>query len=364
MTTPGRYGKVKRILALGVWVLVGAGCATLLIAAIRHQNHSVCKAVRIVIGGVDRRMVDSAELESILTDGHSRRLVGTPPGDISIRRLEQRVGANPWVKKADLFFDSKQVLWVKVTEREPVARLFTDEGASFYVDGEGARLPLKDNYPIALPVFTSCPLQRHAWTKADTALAGEIVVLSRYLATHPFWMSMVQQVEVTGSREFELVPSIGDNVLRIGDTSDLDQKFNRLRVFYERVIPHVGWDKYAALDARFAGQVIGVRRDGQNTSIDTARAAALLRELIEQGRSAMRDTVVRVAPVPRDIVPDIDSTRSLEPDESGAGAAVGAVAGTKPPAGAKPRAGAKPKSGARPGTAGARPSAVMPPRKR
>ena len=160
---------------------MGAGCATLLIAAIRHQNRSVCSAVRIAIGGVDRRMVDSAELESILTDGHTRQLVGTPSGIISIKRLEKKVGDNPWVKKADLFFDSKQVLWVKVTEREPVARLFTPEGASFYVDVDGTRLPLKDSYPVELPVFTSCPLERRTWTKTDTALAREIAVLGTYL---------------------------------------------------------------------------------------------------------------------------------------------------------------------------------------
>ncbi|HTJ11571.1 MAG TPA: hypothetical protein VL547_06090 [Dinghuibacter sp.] len=357
MTTPGRYGKFRRLLILGVWLLVGAGCATLLIAAIRHQNHSVCKAVRIVIGGVDRRMVDSAELESILTDGHSRRLVGTPSGDISIRRLEKKVGDNPWVKKADLFFDSKQVLWVKVTEREPVARLFTDEGVSFYIDGDGSRLPLKDNYPVELPVFTSCPLQRRTWTKTDTALAREIAVLSRYLAANPFWMSMVQQVDVTDSREFELVPSIGDNVLRIGDTSDLDQKFNRLRVFYERVIPHVGWNKYAALDARYAGQVIGVRRDGQSAAVDTARASALLRELIEQGRNAMRDTAVRVAPVPRDLVPDIDSTRSLEPSEG----SVSDVPAQPQTALRREKSGSARPAAAKPG--GAKPAAVMPPKR-
>jgi cell division protein FtsQ len=334
MTSPGRYGKIKRILALGAWLVVAGGCATLLIAAIRHQNHAVCKAVRIVIGGVNRRMVDSAELESILTDEHTRQLVGTPSGVISIRRLEKRVGDNPWVKRADLFFDSKQVLWVKVTEREPVARLFTLEGASFYIDGDGTRLPLKDNYPLELPVFTSCPFQRRTWTKTDTAMAGEIAVLSRYLVAHPFWMSMVQQVDVTDDREFELVPSIGEGVLRIGDTSDLEQKFNRLRVFYERVIPHVGWNKYAAVDARYAGQVIGVRRDGANASVDTARAAALLREMIEQGRSAMLDTVVRAAPTPRDWAPDIDSTRSLEAEPDGGAPAA------KPP---KPGAAAKPR---------------------
>lgn len=304
---------------MGVWILVTAGCATLLIAAIRRQNHALCTSVRIVIGGVDRRMVDSAELESLLTDQHTRELVGTPSASISIRRLEKRIGANPWVKRADLFFDSKQVLWVKVTEREPVARLFTDNGASFYVDAEGTRLPLKDFYPVQLPIFTSCPLDRRTWTKGDTALARQVAVLGAYLQAHPFWMDMVQQVDI--NKGFDLVPAIGSSVLKIGDTSALDGKFNRLLVFYQKVIPRVGWNKYAVLDARYAGQIVGVKRDARSAPIDSARAEALLKALIAEGRMAMQDTVVRSAPVARDPVPDIDSTRSLEPSDPEPGTA-------------------------------------------
>ncbi|TDX00250.1 cell division protein FtsQ/DivIB [Dinghuibacter silviterrae] len=351
-----RYGKWRKILVWGFWLLVAAGGTTLLVAAIRHQNRALCKSVRIEISGTGRRMVDSAELEAILTDQHTRHLVGTPSGSISIRRLEKRIGDNPWVKKADLFFDSKQVLWVKVIEREPVARLFTQEGSSFYVDLDGARLPLKDYFPVPLPVFTSCPLDKRNWNGPDTALAREIAALSVYLQGHPFWMNMVQQVDVNDARQFELVPAVGDYVLRIGDTSDLDRKFTRLKVFYERVIPRVGWNKYAVVDARYTGEIIGVRRDAQSASIDTAKAAALLKDLIEQGRTAMRDTVVRAAPVPREPVPDIDSTRSLVPDE-GAGAAAAASgaahSATKPAAGAP-----------KPGSGGQKPKAVLPPKKK
>lgn len=327
-----RYGKLRRVLVIGLWLLVAAGCTTLLVAAIRHQNHATCKAVRIEISGAGRLMVDSTEIASILTNQHTRHLVGTPSGSVSIRRLEKRIGDNPWVKKADLFFDSKQVLWVKVVEREPVARLFTNEGASFYVDSGGTRLPLKDYCPFQLPVFTSCPLDRKKWTATDTTLAREIAVLGGYLQAHPFWMNMVQQVDVDGLRQFDLVPSIGNNVLKIGDTSDLDRKFDRLRVFYERIIPRVGWNKYAVVDARYTGEVIGVKRDGAAATIDTAKAAALLKALIDQGRTAMKDTVVQTVPVPREAAPDIDSTRSLvaeagapAPGARGSATAVGAA---------------------------------------
>lgn len=313
MNNDTRYGKIKQVLRLLTWMLVAAGCVTLLVAAIRRQNHALCKGVRISIEGSGRWMVDSAELGAILTDQDSRQLVGTPSESISIRRLEKKIRSSPWVKKAELFFDSKQVLWVRVTERQPVARLFTDNGGSFYIDAEGARLPLKDYFPVKLPVFTSCPLYNKTWSAQDSLLAGQIGALSTYLVAHPFWMDMVEQVDVNANREFELVPAIGDDIVKLGDTSDLNGKFNRLMVFYKNVIPRVGWNKYAAVDVRFNGEVIGVKRDVKSQVIDTAAAAAMLKGLIAEGKTAMQDTVVRTTEIPRILVPNIDSSRDLTP---------------------------------------------------
>jgi cell division protein FtsQ len=292
-------------------------------------------------------MIDSSELRDILTDQHTRVLVGTPAEDISTRRLEKKIAASPWVRKVELFFDSKQVLWVRVTEREPVARVFTTGGQSFYMDTSGIRLPLKDYFPVKLPVFTSCPLDGRVWTGQDTLLARQVGVLSQYLVSHPFWMDMVQQVDVTPEGEFELIPTIGAPVIRLGDTSALDNKFRRLMVFYRDVLPKVGWDKYSALDDRFAGQVIGVKRDAGAQAADTARAAALLKELIDQGRSAMRDTVVKATVTPRNLTPDIDSTLDLVPSEGDPGSAQHADAVQHAGAAQKPK-----------------PKAVMPPRRK
>ena len=324
---------MKKVLWVIAWSVLGVGCLTLLVAAVRRQNHALCKGVRITITGSGRWMVDSAELRDILTDKQTRVLIGTPAENISTRRLEKKLGASPWVKKAELFFDSKQVLWVKVTEREPVARVFTTDGQSFYMDTSGARLPLKDYFPLKLPVFTSCPLDKKVWTGQDTLFCREMGVLSAYLVSHPFWMEMTQQIAVTPEGSFELVPAIGDHVVELGDTSALDNKFNRLMVFYRDVLPKVGWNKYASIDVRFAGQVIGVRKDAGTETIDTGKATQMLKALIDQGRSAMQDTAVRVTVVPRNLTPDIDSTRDLSPmDAEEAGTPVAGTTVTHGPA--------------------------------
>ena len=60
--------------------------------------------------------------------------------------------------------------------------------------------------------------------------------------------------------DFELVPRIGAQRILIGDGSDLDQRFGKLRIFYEKGIPKADWRRYSCIDVRFADQVVCTKR--------------------------------------------------------------------------------------------------------
>ncbi len=51
---------------------------------------------------------------------------------------------------------------------------------------------------------------------------------------------MIDQVVVTSDSEFELIPRVGAQRILIGDGTALDQRFEKLRIFYEKGIPQVG----------------------------------------------------------------------------------------------------------------------------
>lgn len=313
MSEKRTYRKLRRVLVIGGWSLLALGCVVVLVAAIRRQNNALCSGIEIDIEGTGNFFIDKSEIRALLTDNGKRKLVGFPMEGISIRRLEARIEKSPWVKNAELFFDNNHVLQVKVEEREPVARVFTTGGESFYMDTAGARLPLSDHFASRLPVFTSFPSDKKKLTQADSLLLGQISVVSQYLAAHTFWMQMVQQLDITADRQFELVPTIGDHIVRLGDTSLLDNKFSKLFIFYKQVLQQVGWNKYAALDVRYGQQVIGVRRDAQMPVTDTSRANAMLQALLSQSKAAMQDTLIRVTQAPRNLAVNIDSSLSMEP---------------------------------------------------
>ena len=65
---------------------------------------------------------------------------GKPLASFDLKKIEVSIEQNVWIKDAQVFFDNNGVLRVAVAERTPVARIFTVNGNSFYIDSSGNRL--------------------------------------------------------------------------------------------------------------------------------------------------------------------------------------------------------------------------------
>ncbi len=51
---------------------------------------------------------------------------------------------------------------------------------------------------------------------------------------HPFWMAQIDQIDITSEGDFDFIPKLGNQVIRFGDISDYQQKFNKLLAFYKQ----------------------------------------------------------------------------------------------------------------------------------
>src|SRR5882724_1768838 len=128
-------GNIRKLLVILVWCVTGAGALALLIAAINMKNSKTCKRYSIEINEKNRSLfIDQKLVSNILTTNGSEKIVGKELVSFDLRKLEERLKKNAWIKDAQLFFDNTQTLRINITERIPVARVFTTGGNSFYID--------------------------------------------------------------------------------------------------------------------------------------------------------------------------------------------------------------------------------------
>lgn len=270
----------KKRLGQALWLLAGIGTIVLLGAAMQKKDRKRCSDIRIEISGAEQHMfIDEQDILRLLR--RNGEVTGEPVSALNLRTLETLIEKDPWVKNAEMFFDNNQVLEVRIEERQPVARLFTIGGSSFYVDSGGLRLPLSDKLSARVPVFTGFPSGKLNLSKPDSALLKEVVDLGQYIQTDSFWMAQIAQVDIKPEAGFELVPLVGDHTVILGRATDLDNKFRRLYSFYKQAWVQNGINTYSRLDVQYRNQVVALRRGFVKPVTDSIASTKVLPVLVK-----------------------------------------------------------------------------------
>ena len=254
--------KISQIFFVALWTLSIAGLVVLLVAAMNARKNQVCKGYSITINNQQQGkwFIDKNDIVNVLT-GQLPDVKNKSIAAFNLGKIEAELKKQIWIRDADLYFDNNGVLKIKVEEREPIARVFDQEGNSFYLDSTGHKLPLSDKMTAKLPVFTGFPANLARWTNAsDKKLVTQIKNLSLYLLNNNFWMAQVSQIDITPARDFEMIPTIGNHVVELGDGNDYEKKFNRLFLFYKQVLAKTGMEKYQRIKVQYDNEVIGVKK--------------------------------------------------------------------------------------------------------
>lgn len=277
---------IKKIFFGFTWSVVALLCVWLLVAAVDRQQTDVCKEVVINVNGNGNNFfIDKKEVLLIINSQNGGKTIGKKIGSINLHQLENELRKDTWVKEVQIYFDNNKKLVVSLEERMPVARIFTQQQNSFYIDSSLNLLPLSSKFSARLPVFTNFPGEQYGLSKADSALLKHIKKLAIAINADDYIMAMIDQVDINTAREFEMVPKIGNQVILFGDADDATQKFDKLKVFYRGVITKVGWSKYSSINLQYKDQVVAVIRGREEIKADSLRALALLEEIAKKAEA-------------------------------------------------------------------------------
>jgi len=280
---------IKKIIFAALTLTACSGLVVLLVAAIGRRNHELCKDYVITIKGADKNLfINEKDIKKLLNSGPNGKIKGEPITDFNLRKLEQIIKGNAWVKNANLYFDNREVLHIAVEEKEPVARIFTTAGKSFYIDNEGERMPLSEMMSARVPVFTNFPDKKVLSTK-DSALLSDVQKTASFILNDSFWMAQTEQIDITPDRTFEMIPTIGNHIVKLGKGDDIDKKFHRLLIFYQQVLSKTSFDKYNTVDVQYAGQVIGSK--SKMSKVDSMQLKKNIEKLLQEARKMQNDTV-------------------------------------------------------------------------
>jgi len=171
--------------------------------------------------------------------------------DIRTRDIEHALSQNEFVEKVECYKTANNSVTVNVVQRTPVIYVMPQNGAGYYVDRLG-KIIRKTSYPVNLPVATGNISRDYA--------RNHLATLGNYIVNDDFWNNLIEQIDVTidneGNHSINFVPRIGNHIIHLGTIERFEQKLHKLKIFYCKALPKVGWNKYSTLDLEYEGQII------------------------------------------------------------------------------------------------------------
>lgn len=264
---------IRNLFKLTGLLIGAAGLTFLLVAAVRIRSEQVCTGVVIrFLGSSGGRYVGKAEIAGQMWPGGIPALKDRPLKDLDLSLMEQRIEQDPWVRNAEMFLDASARLQVVVAEQQPQARVFTREGASFYIDENLRRIPLNRHFTPNLPVFTGLPISQSARNRNDSMWLSQVLKIVTAMQEDSLWMAQIEECAYEPPLGFVLYPMAGDHRIIFGNADRAQDKFRNLFVFYAKVLAKEGWNSYRSIDLRFDRQVVAVPAVARKATADTLSA--------------------------------------------------------------------------------------------
>jgi cell division protein FtsQ len=283
---------IINILLAIFWTAMGTGTIVLLAAAIRIKDSKKCTGVEINIKAVSSNFfVDKGDILNIITAGSNGNLLDRVVSSFDLQAIEMELEKNIWVKRAQLFFDNNEKLHVNVIEREPLARVFSNLGTTFYVDKDLSMLPLSEKFSARLPIFTNFPSDKKVLLPSDSSLLRDIISISLAIQKDSFHMAMIEQIDITAQQTFEMLPKFGNAVIVVGDAKNIENKLSKLRLFYKEIMVKAGWNMYSEINIQYNNQVVAKRKGADDVKADSLRTLQLIQLIAENAQRLSEDSL-------------------------------------------------------------------------
>jgi cell division protein FtsQ len=199
-----------------------------------------------VVDTLERHYISNDEIENILKNA-GLSPVGKNISDINTAAIEEKLLGNKLIKKAECYKTVDGTVRIKIYQRIPVLRIFSNKG-NYYVDNEGERMPIPRNFAAYVPVASGYIENEYAQTK--------LYEFALFLQKDKFWNSQIEQIYIDQNGDVELTPRVGSHQIILGKIEDYRKNLAKLRLFYEKGLNKMGWNRYSIINLKYDGQVV------------------------------------------------------------------------------------------------------------
>lgn len=252
---------LSKVAPIQRYLKIGFGVLTILAMVAFAEKQYETKGINEVNIDVrtpfDHHFVKPSDVRYMIRDQYNTPLTDKSLDELDLSTMESNFQANPYVKNAEVYSDLEGLLTIQISQRNPILRVINQRNKSFYLDQEGQKMPTA--YQYTAPVLTA---KGHIQASAEEldSVRNETVkslyTISKHIKRDSFLSALVGGIQVRPDQEFEIIPRVGDQTIVLGEAKALEDRFNKLKAFYRKVMPYKGWHQYESIHLKFDKQIV------------------------------------------------------------------------------------------------------------
>jgi cell division protein FtsQ len=216
----------------------------------KAKTEAVCSDVTIeVVENQDISYINEKDVLRMLQKTNSNP-TGKNLSDIRTGEIEKILENNNLIRKVECYKTVGGSVKIKVYQRTPILRVMASN-KNYYIDSEGKIMPVPDNMSINLPIATG--------VISDEFAQKQLYEFGLFLQKDKFWNAQIEQIYVAPNKDIELTPRVGNHQIVLGKIENYSENLNKLKLFYEKGLNNIGWNKYSKITLKYKNQVVCTR---------------------------------------------------------------------------------------------------------
>lgn len=212
--------------------------------SIKNQNRKLSKTM-VQFVGENNQFLTRETVNKLLIENNSDIKTLTKV-KLDLNKLEKIVNKNNMVEKSQVFLSIDGVLIAIVKQRTPIVRVINND-TSFYVDYQGNKMPLSDDYSARVPLVLG---------EINNNNRAELHTLFKYIYDDDFLKKNIIGIQLFNNGAIKLMNRNYNYEIDFGRSQNIEKKFNNYKAFFQKAVQDSSITKYKTITLRFTQQVV------------------------------------------------------------------------------------------------------------
>jgi cell division protein FtsQ len=237
-----------KILKNFIYILTTLFIVVIVIFSFKNNSNPI----KEIVVNSENKFLDRYQIESLITEKMDKDSIIK-----NVNIIEKNILANPFVKEIKLYQDLSNKLIVDLVQYQPIARLVSENKKDFYIDLHGNIFPTSTKFSErVLLIHTADNINFDLKNINSTDYGKKIFTMINYIINDIFLSKIISEIDINYNKNIIIYPQVSKQKIIFGYPEQIDVKFDKLMLFYKKILPAKGWNTYKTVNLKFKNQII------------------------------------------------------------------------------------------------------------